>query len=42
VHFIVDDVAGGAEVDGVDYFVVTVVFVAINVFGLTAVTWGGG
>ena len=37
VHFVVDDVAGLAEVDWVDDFVVTVVFVAVEVFGLTAV-----
>ena len=39
VHFVVDNVAGGAEVDGVDYFIVTVVFVAVEVFGLAAVAW---
>jgi hypothetical protein len=39
VHFVVDDVAGGAEVDGVDYFVVAVVFVAVEVLGLAAVAW---
>jgi hypothetical protein len=40
VHFVVDDVAGGAEVDRVDYFVVAVVFVAVEIFGLAAVAWG--
>lgn len=29
VHLVVDDVADGAEVDGVDYFVVAVFFVAV-------------
>jgi len=29
VHFVVDDVAGGPEVDGVNDFVVAVVFVAV-------------
>jgi hypothetical protein len=41
VHFVVDDVAGGAEVDGVDDFVVAVVFVAVEVGGLASVAWGG-
>ena len=40
VHFVVDDVAGGAEVDGVDDFVVAVVFVAVEVGGLAPVAWG--
>ena len=37
VHFVVDDVAGLAEVDGVDDFVVAVIFVAVEIFGLAAV-----
>lgn len=41
MHFVVDDVAGGAEVDGVDDFVVAVVFVAVEVGGLASVAWGG-
>ena len=41
VHFVIDNVAGGAEVDGVDYFVVAVIFVAIEVRGLAAVTCRG-
>lgn len=39
MHFVVDDVAGGPEVDGVDYFIVAVVFVAVKIFGLAAVAW---
>jgi hypothetical protein len=39
VHFVIDNVAGGAEVDGVNYFVVAVVFIAVEVFGLAAVAW---
>jgi hypothetical protein len=38
VHFVVDDVACGAEVDGIDDFVVAIVFVSIEVFGLAAVS----
>ena len=38
MHFVVDDVAGLAEVDGVDDFVIAVFFVAVEVFGLAAVT----
>ena len=38
VHFVINDVAGSAEVDGVDHFIVAVVFVAVEVLGLTAVT----
>lgn len=37
VHFVVDNVAVCTEVDGVDDFVVAVFFVAIEIFGLTAV-----
>ena len=37
VHFIVDDVADLAEVDGVDDLVVAVWFVAVEVFGLASV-----
>ena len=40
VHFVVDDVAIGAEVYGVDDFVVAVVFVAVEVFGLATVACG--
>jgi hypothetical protein len=40
VHFVVDNVAGCAEVDRVDYFVITIVLVAVKVFGLAAVAWG--
>lgn len=39
VHFIVDNVAGGTEVNGVDYFVIAVIFVAIEIFGLASVSW---
>jgi hypothetical protein len=39
MHFVVDDVAGGAEVDGVDDFIVAVVFVAVEVGGLASVAW---
>jgi hypothetical protein len=38
VHFIVHNVACGAEVDGVDHLVVAIVFVAIQIFGLPAVS----
>ena len=37
VHLVVDDMAGLLEVDGVDDFVVSVVLVAVEVFGLPAV-----
>ena len=37
VDLVVDDVTGGLVVDGVDYLVIAVVFVAGCVFGLTAV-----
>ena len=40
MHFVVDYVACLAEIDGVDHFVVAVVFVAIEVFGLSAVACG--
>lgn len=42
VHFVVDDVADLAEVDGVDDLVVAVGFVAVEVFGLASVTWCRG
>lgn len=38
MHFVVDDVAGGAEVDGVDDLIVAIVFVAIEIGRLAAVT----
>ena len=41
VHFVIDDVAGLAKVDWVDDLVVAVIFVAVEVFGLAAVTCGG-
>ena len=37
MHLVVDNVACSAEVDGIDYFVVTVVLVTVEIFGLTAV-----
>ena len=37
MQFVVDDVAGGAEVDGVDDFVVAVFLVAVEVGSLPAV-----
>jgi hypothetical protein len=39
VHFVIDNVAGGAEVDGVDYLVVAIVFIAVEVFGLATMAW---
>lgn len=39
VHFVVDDVASGAEVDWVDDFVVAIVFIAIKILGLSTVPW---
>lgn len=42
VHFVVDDVAHLAEVDGVDDLVVAVGLVAVQVFGLASVTWWWG
>lgn len=39
VHFVVDDVADLAEVDGVDDLVVAVGFVAVEVFGLASVSY---
>jgi len=41
MHIVVDDVAGGAEVDWVDYLVIAVFFVAVCVLRLTAVAWYG-
>lgn len=41
VDLVVDDVAALLEVDGVDGLVVAVVFVAVGVFGLAAVTCKG-
>jgi hypothetical protein len=41
VHFVVDNVTGGAEVDRVDDFVVAVVFVAVEIGGLASVAWVG-
>ena len=38
MHFVVDDVTGRAEINGVDDFVVAVFFVSVEIFGLTAVT----
>jgi hypothetical protein len=38
VHFIVDNMACGAEVDGVDDFVVAVVFIAIQIFRLSSMS----
>lgn len=35
VHFVVCNVAYLAEIDGVDYFVVAIVFIAVEVFGLS-------
>lgn len=40
MHFVVDDVADLAEVDGVDDLVVAVGFVAVEVFGLASVSCG--
>lgn len=42
VHLVVCDVPDLPEVDGVDDFVVAVVFVAVEVFGLSAVALGVG
>jgi hypothetical protein len=39
VHFIVDNVASGSEINWVDYLVIAVVFVAVEIFGLAAVSW---
>lgn len=38
VHVVVDNMASNAKVNGVDNFVVTVVFVAVEIGGLAAVT----
>ena len=38
VHVVVDDVTGNSEVDGVDDFVVAVVFVAVEIGGLSSMT----
>jgi hypothetical protein len=37
MHFVVDNVAGSAEVDGVDDLVVSVVFVAVEILGSATV-----
>jgi hypothetical protein len=39
MHFVVDNVAGGAEIDRVNDLVVAVVFVTVEVFGSAAVPW---
>lgn len=39
MHLVVDNVAGGAEVNWVNYFVVAIVFVSVEVFGLATVPW---
>jgi hypothetical protein len=39
MHLVVRDVSVHPEVDGVDDLVVSVLFVAIEVLGLAAVTW---
>lgn len=39
VNLIVDDVPDTAEVDGVDDFVITVLLVAVNILGLTPMTY---
>lgn len=38
VHLVVDNVAGHAEIDGVDDLVIAIFFIAVEIFGLTAVT----
>jgi hypothetical protein len=38
VHLVVDNVAGGAEINWVDDLVVTVIFIAVEIFGLAAVS----
>jgi hypothetical protein len=39
VHIIVDDMSGCPEINWVDDLIVSIVFVAIKVFGLTAVAY---
>lgn len=39
MHIVVDDVAGAAVVEGVDYVVVAVFFVAVEVGGATSVAF---
>ena len=39
VHLVIDDMACAAEVDGVDYFVVAVFFIAVEIWGLAAVPY---
>ena len=39
MHFIIDYVAYLTEIDGIDDFIVAIVFVAIEVFRLAAVSW---
>ena len=41
MHFVIDDVAGYSEVDGVDDFVIAIVFVAIKIRRLSTVTYDG-
>lgn len=38
MHLIVDNVASHSEVDGVDDLVIAVIFVTIQILGLTAMT----
>ena len=37
MHFVVDDVTGYSEVDGVYYFVIAIVFIAIKIRRLSTV-----
>lgn len=40
VNLVVDDVAALLEVDGINHFVIAIIFVAVEVFGLPTVTYG--
>lgn len=39
MHFVVDNVACGSKVHGIDDFVVPILFIAVEILGLTAVAY---
>ena len=38
MHFVINDMACDAEVDGIDHFIISVFFIAVKILGLSAVT----
>ena len=39
MHLVVDDMTCGSEIDRVDDFIITILFIAIEIFGLATVTY---